>query len=100
MTMHSENFEFIRRFRPELADLGGYAEAILHIDPGSAQTRLRSLAETITKAIHRQERLPFIPQASFYDLLRAESFIAVVDRSLINHLDYLRRQGNDTAHNK
>ncbi|MCF6356064.1 MAG: DEAD/DEAH box helicase family protein [Candidatus Polarisedimenticolaceae bacterium] len=98
MTMQSENFEFIRRFRPELADLGGYAEAILHIDPGSAQTRLRSLAETITKAIHRQERLPFIPQASFYDLLRAESFIAVVDRSLINHLDYLRRQGNDTAH--
>ena len=98
MTMQSENFEFIRTFRPELADLGGYAEAILHIDPGSAQTRLRSLAENITKAIHRQERLPFIPQASFYDLLRAEGFVAVVDRSLINYLDFLRKQGNDTAH--
>ncbi len=98
MTMPSQNFEFIRPFRPELADLGGYAEAILHIDPGSAQTRLRGLAESITKAIHRQERLPLIPQASFYELLRAEGFVAVVDRSLINYLDLLRRQGNDTAH--
>jgi len=100
MTMQSENFEFIRPYRPELADLGGYAEAILHIDPGSAQTRLRSLAEAITRAIHLQERLPFIPQADFYALLTADSFIAVVDKTLINYLHLLRKQGNETAHGK
>jgi len=98
MTMQSQNFEFIRPFLSELADLGGYAEAILHIDPGSAQTRIRSLAESITRIIHRQERLPFIPQADFYSLLVADSFKSVVNKTLIDYLHILRKQGNETAH--
>lgn len=96
--MQSTNFEFIRPHYPVLADLGGYAEAILYIDPGSAQTRLRSLAESITRTIHKMERLPFIPQADFYTLLTDDSFKAVVDKSLLDFLHFLRKQGNETAH--
>ncbi len=96
--MESQNFEFIRSNMPELANLGGYAEATLYIDPGSALTRLRSLAEVITKSIHQRERLPFIPQASFYDLVIDSSFEQVVDKSLINQLHFIRKLGNDAAH--
>lgn len=96
--MKSQNFEFIRAHRPELADLGGCAEAVLFVDPGSALTRLRSLAETLTKAIHKEERLPNLPQASFYDLVKHPAFRAVVDHSLIHQINFLRVQGNDSAH--
>ena len=56
--MKSVNFEFLRTGNELLANLAGLAEAVLHIDPGSALTRLRSFAEELTKAIYKEERLP------------------------------------------
>ena len=56
--MKSVNFEFLRTGNELLASLAGLAEAVLHIDPGSALTRLRSFAEELTKAIYKEERLP------------------------------------------
>ena len=96
--MQSTNFEFIRPHNEALANLAGYAEKLLYIDPGSSLTRLRSFAETMTKTIHKLERLPFIPKASFYDLMRDPSFVAIVDKSLIHQIDYIRIQGNNAAH--
>lgn len=95
---NSKNFEFLRPFHEGLADLGGYAEAIMHIDPGSALTRLRSFAETLTKAIHKEERIPKIPQSSFYELVRHPGFKACVNGSLIHQLNFVRVNGNETAH--
>ena len=94
----SKNFEFLRPFHAGLADLGGFAEAIMHIDPGSALTRLRNFAEALTKAIHKEERIPKLPQASFFEMLRHPAFEACVNRSLIYQLDYIRKNGNETAH--
>lgn len=96
--MKSQNFEFLRGGNAVLADLGSLAEAVLHIDPGSALTRLRAFAEEITKTIYQQEALPRIPQANFYELMTDPVFESCVSRSLIYQLDYLRRQGNTTAH--
>lgn len=96
--MTSVNFEFLRPENEPLANLGGLAEAVLYIDPGSALTRLRSFAEEVTKAIYREERLPRLPQASFYDLTKSSVFTACVSRSLIYQINFLRVQGNDTAH--
>ena len=55
--MKSVNFEFLRPGNELLANLAGLAEAVLHIDPGSALTRLRSFAEELTKAIYKEELL-------------------------------------------
>ena len=96
--MKSTNFEFLRPHNEALANLAGYAEAVLYIDPGSALTRLRSFAEVLTKAIHQAECLPILPRASFYDLVKHPAFIASVNSSLIHQINYLRVQGNDTAH--
>lgn len=43
--MKSENFEIIREGWPELAALGGFAEAYAHPDPASALVKLRLFAE-------------------------------------------------------
>jgi type I restriction enzyme R subunit len=96
--MKSENFEFLRPENELLASLGGLAEAVLHIDPGSALTRLRGFAEELTKAVYKEERLPRMPQSSFYDLVRNSVFEDCVSKSLIHQINFLRIQGNDTAH--
>lgn len=96
--MKSQNFEFLRKHNPVLANLGGLAEAVLHIDPGSALTRLRSFAEELTKSIYGEEKLPQMPRSTFSELIRDRSFEASVDRSLLHQLNFLRVQGNDTAH--
>lgn len=96
--MQSFNFEFLRPENHVLANLGGLAEAVLHIDPGSALTRLRSFAEELTKAIYKEESLPRMPQASFFELVKSSVFEACVNKSLIHQIDFLRKQGNDTAH--
>ena len=94
----STNFEFLRPFHSGLADLGGLAESILFIDPGSALTRLRGFAEVFTQAIYKEERLTKMPQANFFELMKSSAFQSCVDPSLINQLHYIRKEGNESAH--
>lgn len=96
--MKSVNFEFLRTGNELLANLAGLAEAVLHIDPGSALTRLRSFAEELTKAIYKEELLPRMPQSTFYDLVKSSVFVDCVSKPLIHQINFLRIQGNDTAH--
>ncbi len=94
----STNFEFLRSDNDILANLGGLAEAVLYIDPGSALTRLRGFAEELTKTIYKIELLPRMPQSSFYELTKSPVFEDCVSESLIHQINYLRIQGNDSAH--
>ncbi len=94
----SLNFELIREHNEDLATLGHLAEQIIHIDPGSAITRLRSFAEEVTKEIYAIEKLPREPQASFMNLLRGDAFEAITELRLRDQLHFLRMEGNDTAH--
>jgi type I restriction enzyme R subunit len=96
--MKSTNFEFLRPQNDVLANIGGLAEAVLHIDPGSALTRLRGFAEELTKTIYKEERLPRLPQSSFYELIKNPVFEECVSKALIHQINFLRIQGNDTAH--
>src|SRR5690554_1672017 len=96
--MRSVNFKFLCEGNPALASLGGLAEAVLYVDPGSALTRLRSFAEELTKSIYQLELLPRLPQSTFYELVKNPVFGDCVSKSLIHQINFLRVQGNDTAH--
>ncbi|MDV7212312.1 type I restriction endonuclease subunit R [Azotobacter beijerinckii] len=96
--MKSVNFEFLRPGNEVLANLGGLAEAVLFIDPGSALTRLRSFAEELTKTIYKEELLPRLPQSSFYELVKNPVLVDCVSKPLVHQINFLRIQGNDTAH--
>lgn len=61
-------------------------------------TRLRSFGEEMTKTIYKEESLPRFPQATFYELTKNPVFADCVDKSLIHQLNFLRVQGNDSAH--
>jgi type I restriction enzyme R subunit len=78
--MKSENFEILRERWPELAELGGFAEAYMHVDPSSALMKLRLFAENITKDIYRDLRLPKLDQPTFVDLLKSSAFVAITPK--------------------
>ncbi|MCZ2722399.1 DEAD/DEAH box helicase family protein [Marinomonas sp. 15G1-11] len=96
--MKSQNFEFLRPENEVLANLAGLAEAVLHIDPGSALTRLRAFAEELTKAIYKEECLPRLPESTLNTMVRDTVFQNCVTKPLVHQLNYLRAQGNETAH--
>jgi type I restriction enzyme R subunit len=96
--MESVNFEFLRPHFEVLTNLAGMAEAVLHLDPGSALTRMRGFAEELTRTIYSLEKLPREPKQKFNDLLTNPVFQACVSNALAYQLDYLRVKGNETAH--
>jgi type I site-specific restriction endonuclease len=94
----SENFEMLRQRWPELAALGGFAEAYAHADPASALVKLRLFAENMTKDIYRDLRLPKPDQSTFVDLLKNPSFAAITPKVVLDKLHALRIHGNKAAH--
>lgn len=96
--MKSRNFEILRVGWPELASLGGFAEAYAHDDPASALVKLRLFAENLTKDIYRDLGLPKPEHATFVDLLGNQSFAAITPKVVLDKLHALRIHGNKAAH--
>ena len=96
--MKSENFEILRNGWPELAALGGFAEAYVHPDPASALVKLRLFAENLTRDIYRDLGLPKPHQPTFVDLLKNSSFTAITPKAVLDKLHALRIHGNKAAH--
>jgi type I restriction enzyme R subunit len=96
--MTSVNFEILRDRWPELAELGRFAEAYAHADPASALLKLRLFAETLTKRIYRDLRLPQPDEPTFVDLLKNDTFAAITPKVVLDKLHGLRIHGNKAAH--
>ena len=96
--MKSQNFEILRSSQPQLADIGGFAEAYVHTDPASALVKLRLLGENLTKDIYHDRRLPRPEQSNFLDLLNNAAFTAITPKVVLTKLHALRTYGNKAAH--
>ncbi|MGH7283865.1 MAG: DUF4145 domain-containing protein, partial [Polyangiaceae bacterium] len=96
--MKSQNFEFLRPKHPELADLGGFAEAYARPDPAGALVKLRRLIEDIVSNIYESYRLPRPYDASLLDLLTETSFRSAVPEVVQAKFHAIRKAGNRAAH--
>src|SRR5690349_7928224 len=96
--MKSENFEILRQKWPDLASLGGFAEAYAYADPASALVKLRLFGENMTRDIYSDLRLPKPDQPTFVDLLKNPSFVAITPKVVLDKLHALRMHGNKAAH--
>lgn len=96
--MKSKNFEFLHNKWPELAALGGFAEAYVYADPASAMVKLRLYAENLTKDIYRDLSLPKPYQAAFVELLKNHSFQSITPQVVLDKLHAIRMHGNKAAH--
>jgi type I restriction enzyme R subunit len=96
--MTSINFEFLRPNWPELASLGGFAEAYARADPESGLVKLRTFGEQLVEYIYQKFNLPRPFRANFNDLLTNHAFEAGTPRVVLAKLHALRREGNRAAH--
>ena len=96
--MKSVNFEILRNRWPDLAVLGGLAEAYAHADPASALVKLRLFAENLTKDIYRDLELPKPEQPSLVDLLENDTFAAITPRVVLGKLHAIRMHANKATH--
>lgn len=96
--MDSLNFEYLRPIWPELAGLGGFAEAYAHSDPIGAISKLRMFCEQSVEWIHHNQRLPRPHQANLSDLLSNQPFRDVVPSVVQSKLHALRKEGNKAVH--
>ena len=98
LLMKSQNFEFLRTKWPELAGLGGFAEAYAHSDAVGAIAKLRMYCEQVVEWIHYDQRLPKPYQANLSDLLANQPFRDVVPEVVLSKLHALRKEGNKSIH--
>ena len=96
--MTSLNFEFLRLKRPELADIGGFAELYAFTDITSALVKLRTFAESLVKAVFAHHGFQMGYQSTLNDLLNDRSFQSITPPVVLDKLHYLRVKGNHAAH--
>lgn len=96
--MKSQNFEFLRSKWPELAELGGFAEAYAHPDPAAGITKLRGFCEQVVEWIHHDQRLPQPYRANLIDLLSNQPFKDITPDVILSKLHALRMEGNHAVH--
>jgi len=91
LIMKSINFEFLRSKWPELAGLGGFAEAYAHPDPVGSISKLRVFCEQTVEWIHHDQRLPKPYRANLSDLLENQPFRDVIPEVVLSKLRALRK---------
>ena len=96
--MISQNFEFLRAARPELADLGGFAEHYCFTDPAGTLIKLRLFAEHLVKAVFNHHRLQVRFEDNLNDLLNDPTFKSMTPAVVQDKLHRLRIKGNKAAH--
>jgi type I restriction enzyme R subunit len=96
--MRSINFEFLKPKWPELAGLGGFAEAYAHSDPIGAIGKLRAFCEQVAKFIHHELKLPKLIRPNLIELLDDSSFKSAVPGVVVSKLHTLRIEGNHAVH--
>lgn len=98
LLMRSINFEFLRPKWPELAGLGGFAEAYAHGDPIGAISKLRAFCEQAARFIHHELKLPRLIRPNLIDLLDDSTFQSAVPRVVVSKMHALRIEGNHAVH--
>lgn len=96
--MQSVNFEFLREKAPDLAELGGLAEAYSHTDPASAIVKLRLFVERLVQEVCTWQELPVYERESLYQFLRRPDVEEALPKPVRYKIDAMRVHGNKGAH--
>ena len=96
--MTTINFEFLRPRWEALANIAGFAEQYVHVDPASSMVKLRQFCEQVVEHVYAHHRLVRPSQSGLNDLMQEFAFKQAVPRVVITKLHSLRVHGNKAAH--
>ena len=94
----STNFEFLAEHDPLLLRLCISAERNYHDDPNTTVIKLRQFGEAVVRHLAAVFNITATPDQTQADLLRALQVRCIIDRNVAELLHYLRREGNQAAH--
>lgn len=96
---HADSFRFLRRFWPDLHDLGRKAEQAGPHEPDLAAIRLRGLTEAMVIELFGHLGLQYDPAHSHFDRLVLLENADLLDARLLSKFHVIRKVGNNAAHN-
>lgn len=96
--MESKNFQILKKRWPQLYEHANFAEQYVYTDAHTAIVKLRCFAEQLVGILYRELRLPCERNDGFFEKLKSDIFIEVVDDNILEKLHAIRMLGNKAAH--
>lgn len=72
----------------------------MYSDPHTATIKLRCFAETLVGILYRELNLPSEPADGFFEKLKAQFFLDIVDEAVVQKFHTIRVLGNKAAHGR
>ncbi|MGH0230430.1 type I restriction-modification system endonuclease [Sinorhizobium meliloti] len=94
----SLNFEFLRTYDKQLANLGGFAESYFRTDPSTSIVKLRQFAELLAKMIAARHASYRDERETFEETLRRLSYERIIPKEVTDVFHTLRKAGNVAVH--
>ena len=94
----ASNFEFLKDYWPELAQLGDIAEVYLHVDANACIEVTSLMAEYAAQQICAYEKLDLPQYATQADRLRALRNAKLLPQKIDDLFYVIRKAGNDALH--
>ena len=94
----NSNFAFLKKYWPDMAEIGNTAELYLHTDANACLYKLGLLAESIVTEIIRIENVSVPEEATFADKIRALKYDGILPANIDNILYVIRKARNNAAH--
>ena len=98
--MPNKNFELLKNRWPQLYEHANFAEKYAHTDPHTAIIKLRCFAEQLVGILYRELNLPCERSDGFFEKLKSNIFIEVIDENIVEKLHAIRMLGNKAAHGR
>lgn len=98
--MQSNNFLPLQNRWPQLYEHASFAEQYAHTDPHTAIVKLRCFAEQLVGILYRELNLPCERSDGFFEKLKSDIFIEVIDEQILEKLHAIRMLGNKAAHGR
>jgi type I restriction enzyme R subunit len=92
------NFEFLRRYWPDLAQIGEAAETYLYSDPNACVFKIGMLSERIVAGIFRFEKIEMPDDLRQSNMIRILERNGLLPRNIDAILFAIRKARNDAAH--
>lgn len=98
--MPSDNFGPLQARWPQLYEHASFAEQYAYTDPHTAIVKLRCFAEQLVGILYRELNLPCERSDGFFEKLKSDIFIEVIDEHILEKLHAIRMLGNKAAHGR
>ena len=98
--MESTNFQSLQKRWPQLYEHANFAEHYVYTDAHTAIVKLRCFAEQLVGILYRELNLPCERNDGFFEKLKSNIFIEVIDENILEKLHAIRMLGNKAAHGR